>query len=422
MRHFVSLPGSPPPLLWRTLRFWLQMAGWLRVGAGIRALRAGSWRRCYRRPGAEAAAVVEAGQERRRWDVRAWPGVEAEVGAGPGVGPGAAEVEVEAGQERRRWDVRAWPGVEAEVGAGPGVGPGAAEVEVEAGQERRRWDVRAWPGVEAEALVEVGAGPGVEAGAGPGAAEVEVEAGQERRRWDVRAGAEALRRHWRLLRAEVAARLSGPDHEELRARNRVLWHFQGAHSLQGWAVTSDRDIGGRSSARLRVADNGSAALLSGRLDTEPPRDGLTRYSGYCTLRSPPPQGPFDLKRYYDLSNFNMLYLRIRGDGRPWMVNVSSGVYFTYHKNDLYNYFMYTTGGPYWQDVKIPFSKFFLSSQGRIQDNQHPLWLDKVSTIGFTLGDKVNGPFQLEIDFIAVYNDRAHTEEFAYEKYKRNPEV
>lgn len=47
---------------------------------------------------------------------------------------------------------------------------------------------------------------------------------------------------------------------------------------------------------------------------------------------------------------------------------------------------------------------------------------QVKTIGFTLGDKADGAFQLEIDFIAVCNDRAHTEEFAYELYKRNPEV
>lgn len=47
---------------------------------------------------------------------------------------------------------------------------------------------------------------------------------------------------------------------------------------------------------------------------------------------------------------------------------------------------------------------------------------QVKNIGFTLGDKADGPFQLEIDFIGVCNDHAHTEEFAYEMYKRNPEV
>lgn len=115
-------------------------------------------------------------------------------------------------------------------------------------------------------------------------------------------------------------------------------------------------------------------------------------------------------------------MRIRGDGRPWMVNVSAETFFSHQRDDIYSYFLYTRGGPYWQDVKIPFSKFFLSSRGRIQDDQHVLWLDKVKSIGFTLGDKADGPFQLEIDFIGLCNDLAHTEEFAYELYKRNPEV
>lgn len=47
---------------------------------------------------------------------------------------------------------------------------------------------------------------------------------------------------------------------------------------------------------------------------------------------------------------------------------------------------------------------------------------QINTIGFTLGDKADGPFQLEIDFIGVSKDYAHTEEFAYEQFKRNPEV
>lgn len=47
---------------------------------------------------------------------------------------------------------------------------------------------------------------------------------------------------------------------------------------------------------------------------------------------------------------------------------------------------------------------------------------QVNTIGFTLGDKADGQFQLEIDFIGVCKDNAHTEEFAYESNKRNPEV
>lgn len=143
------------------------------------------------------------------------------------------------------------------------------------------------------------------------------------------------------------------------------------------------------------------------------------------------QVSFDRKKHFDWSSFNTLHLRIRGDGRPWMVNISAETYFSHQRDDMYSYFLYTRGGPYWQDIKvwvttnksintqlwrtrrpdildtvlfdnstliwsksnillvcpyysfflllwqIPFSKFFLSSRGRVQDDQHALWLDKV---------------------------------------------
>ncbi|KAI1895240.1 hypothetical protein AGOR_G00104270 [Albula goreensis] len=239
-------------------------------------------------------------------------------------------------------------------------------------------------------------------------------------------GVQGIRKHFGLLKDEAFKHMAGPQGQPLKEyvleQTQVLWEFRGPESLSQWIVSSDREIGGQSEAYLKLGRNNTTCLLYGTLCSTPPRDGETRYSGYCTLRSKQPLLSFDRKQHHDWSRFNTLFLRIRGDGRPWMVNIGTETYFYHQSDDMYNYFLYTRGGPYWQDVKIPFSKFFLSSRGRIQDDQHPLWLDKVNTIGFTLGDKADGPFQLEIDFIAVCNDRAHTEEFAYEVYKRNPEV
>ncbi|XP_028837197.1 complex I intermediate-associated protein 30, mitochondrial [Denticeps clupeoides] len=244
--------------------------------------------------------------------------------------------------------------------------------------------------------------------------------------FDFSKGVEGIRKHFGLLKDEFVQRWKGPEGrpllEIMLEQTRVLWDFRGPGSLENWIVSSDREIGGRSEAYLKLGRNSTTCLLYGTLCSVPPRDGETRYSGYCTMRSSQPKGSFDRKKHYDLSSFNTLHLRVRGDGRPWMINVGAETYFSHQKDDIYSYFLYTRGGPYWQDVKIPFSKFFLSSRGRIQDDQHSLWLDKVNTIGFTLGDKADGPFQLEIDFIGVCNDPAHNEDFAYEVYKRNPNV
>ncbi|XP_029454475.1 complex I intermediate-associated protein 30, mitochondrial [Rhinatrema bivittatum] len=237
-------------------------------------------------------------------------------------------------------------------------------------------------------------------------------------------GVEEAKKHFGLLKKEVVDQLTGPEGRPLREymleQTKVIWEFRCQQDLDQWVVSSDQEIGGRSEAYLKLGKNNQTALLYGTLNTSVPHDGETRYSGYCSMRSKLPQSAFNRRKHHDWTNFNSLYLRVRGDGRPWMVNVGTEMYFSHQKDDLYNYFLFTRGGPYWQDVKIPFSKFFLSSRGRIQDSQFPVWLDKVNTIGFTLGDKADGPFQLEIDFIGVYNDRTHTEEFAYEQYRKNP--
>lgn len=239
-------------------------------------------------------------------------------------------------------------------------------------------------------------------------------------------GLEGIKKHFTLLKKEFTDRWVGPEGrpivEHMLEQNRVVWEFRGPESLEEWTVSSDHEIGGHSEVYLKLGKNDNTCFLYGTLSSVPPRDGETRYSGYCTMRSKQPLASFDRKKHHDWSSFNTLHLRVRGDGRPWMINIAAETYFFHQKDDIYSYFLYTRGGPYWQDVKIPFSKFFLTHRGRIQDDQHPLWLDKVNTIGFTLGDKADGPFQLEIDFIGVCKDYAHTEEFAYEAYKRNPEV
>ncbi|KAM9147591.1 complex I intermediate-associated protein 30, mitochondrial isoform 1-T2 [Pangshura tecta] len=239
-------------------------------------------------------------------------------------------------------------------------------------------------------------------------------------------GVGEIKKHFGLLKKELVDHWKGPEgrplNEYVLKQTRVVWEFRSQKDLDEWVVSSDAEIGGKSEAYLKLGKTNPTALLYGTLNTEAPRDGETGYSGYCALRAKLPMGAFGTKKYYDWSNFNSLYLRIRGDGRPWMINIYTNPYYSHQKDDLYSYFMFTRGGPYWQEIKIPFSKFFLSSRGRIQDNQYPLWLDKISTVGFTLGDKADGPFQLEIDFVGLLNDRAHTEEFAYEKYERNPKV
>lgn len=67
--------------------------------------------------------------------------------------------------------------------------------------------------------------------------------------------------------------------------------------------------------------------------------------------------------------------------------------------------------------QIPFSKFFLNSKGRVQDKQAPMNRTQVVSVGISAGDRINAPFRLEIDYIGLYSDPDHCEEFAYEMYQ-----
>lgn len=58
--------------------------------------------------------------------------------------------------------------------------------------------------------------------------------------------------------------------------------------------------------------------------------------------------------------------------------------------------------PFFILLQIPFSKFILGSKGRIQDKQTRMRLDRVTHFGITCADKINGPFNLEIEYVGRY--------------------
>lgn len=119
--------------------------------------------------------------------------------------------------------------------------------------------------------------------------------------------------------------------------------------------------------------------------------------------------------------YNTLVMKVRGDGRSYLINLNTEGYFDLMWDDAYHYALYTRGGPHWQNVRIPFSKFFRSSKGRIQDRQCPIPLNEVTHIGFSVSAKgqSDGPFNLEIAYIGLEFDPSNQEEFAYEMYKQD---
>ena len=108
-------------------------------------------------------------------------------------------------------------------------------------------------------------------------------------KFDFAKGVEGVGRQMMLLKKELLDPLVGPEGkpmtDHMLEQNRVVWEFRGPECLEQWSVSSDREIGGQSEAYLKLGRNDNTCLLYGSLCAAPPRDGETRYSGYCTLRS-----------------------------------------------------------------------------------------------------------------------------------------
>ncbi|VDP65683.1 unnamed protein product [Echinostoma caproni] len=111
--------------------------------------------------------------------------------------------------------------------------------------------------------------------------------------------------------------------------------------------------------------------------------------------------------------------RYRGDGRSYRINVLPQQDWDANWFNAHHFVLYTRGGPYWQIAKIPLSKFFILTRGLIRRDQYPVKGTHVRLLSFTVMDNCEGPFSLELDYIALYIDPDHHEKFAYEEYDRS---
>ena len=64
------------------------------------------------------------------------------------------------------------------------------------------------------------------------------------------------------------------------------------------------------------------------------------------------QKSFKRDSFLDWSQYTHVVLRVRGDGRSYMLNLASMGYFDIMWNDIYSYPLYTRGGPYWQVTRV----------------------------------------------------------------------
>ena len=149
---------------------------------------------------------------------------------------------------------------------------------------------------------------------------------------------------------------------------------------QDWMIVNDGVMGGLSRSTAIFTNN--SLLFKGTLS-------LKNNGGFASIRS--------AKGNYDLSNYNTVKIRFRSTGRDFALRFANSE--MYFRPNFKHNFSSSTGE--WEIVELKISDFKEYTMGQISGpTVSKNKLENIIRIGIILSDKKEGPFELEIDYIA----------------------
>ena len=162
---------------------------------------------------------------------------------------------------------------------------------------------------------------------------------------------------------------------------RKIYDFHNKVQADEWVSVNDNVMGGISKGEVLLGYD-DKLIFSGSISLE-------NNGGFASI--------LNLSRDFDMSGYEGLRIRVKGDGRIYQFRLSTdnnkGVAF---KNT------FQTKTDSWIEIDFPFSSFQPSYRGRILDNVSPLDVSEIRKMGFLIADKMEGPFSLVVDEILAY--------------------
>ena len=164
------------------------------------------------------------------------------------------------------------------------------------------------------------------------------------------------------------------------ATDKIVYDFQKATNTAAWQVVNDDVMGGVSASSFRLTNG--VALFQGSVSLE-------NNGGFASVRSLPAS--------HNLSGCKAFVIRVRGDGRRYKFTVRTDPSFD---SAIYQC-SFTTKKDEWEEHRLPLKQFTPTFRGRALPGEPPLDPAKISSVGFLISDKQDGPFQLEVAWIKV---------------------
>lgn len=163
---------------------------------------------------------------------------------------------------------------------------------------------------------------------------------------------------------------------------RTLFDFSAIAKEDDWRSTDDVVMGGVSSSALRIQPEG-VAVFEGDLSLE-------RGGGFASVHAE--------LRQADLSPYDGLEMRLRGDGRRYRARLRAGpesAAVTYQAS-------FETKPGVWESVCLPFDSFKPRFHGQSIPDAPPLDVENITSFGWLVADEQAGHFRLEIDWVRAY--------------------
>lgn len=148
-----------------------------------------------------------------------------------------------------------------------------------------------------------------------------------------------------------------------------------------WYNVNDGVMGGLSDGRMRASASGTL-IFFGTLSLE-------NNGGFTSVRSK--------SSNLGLANGDTMVARLRGDGRTYQMHL----YTPTNRTAFSHYAKFSTTAGVVEEIRIPVDSFKAAWFGRDLDAEGPVDAQRVYSLGFFLGDKKPGTFELEIESVHI---------------------
>ena len=182
----------------------------------------------------------------------------------------------------------------------------------------------------------------------------------------------------RVEKAEAKAELPS------RGPGLVLFDFAGPEPA--WTTIDDVVMGGVSASSVRIDPQTQRLIFSGNVS-------LDNNGGFASVRSQ--------WLGYDLSGFDGIALRVRGDGSAYRFRVRTEATGT----DVAYTALFATKANTWQEIYIPFAEMVPLYRGMRVGDAGSLDAAAVRSFGLMVADKQQGDFALEVDWINAVSEK-----------------